>query len=386
MSSTGNYNSCHICNSGRVEEEILFSNLCRVTSDCRPWRRNGRLGCCSSCGFVQKIIDKDFTNECKEIYRDYNVYLQSAGEEQRTFDQVNGFSEERSKTIIKKVFNEVVLPDQGRMVDIGCGNGGMLRSFASIYPNWLLSGNELDHRNKIEVEKIRGVEALYCCEPQDIPGRFDLVTMIHCLEHVEYPLLFLESISNKLTDNGYLLIEVPDFTINPFDIIVADHCTHFTSSTIQTILYASGYSVVFISSNIINKEITVLAKKNIYKQEELLDGLIFNNDSRKDVKAAITWLQDVLEFSKSLSVRGNFGLLGTSISSAWLSSELGSAVRFFIDEDEARVGKLFLGRKIYHPSESLPDWDVFLPFPRSIAKLIQARLQKYSAHYVLPPH
>jgi len=87
---------CHIC-GGDLYEFKNFNSLYQVTSDCRPWRKDGRLCVCTDCATLQKPVDKKWMSECQEIYESYDIYSQANGVEQNAFALSSGIGEARSK-------------------------------------------------------------------------------------------------------------------------------------------------------------------------------------------------------------------------------------------------------------------------------------------------
>ncbi len=54
-------------------------------------------------------------------------------------------------------------------------------------PPWTLAGNEISDRDRRTIFAIPGVEAMHAGPIDSVPGRFELVTMVHVLEHVTVP-------------------------------------------------------------------------------------------------------------------------------------------------------------------------------------------------------
>lgn len=377
-------NCCHICYCRSVELIPVYSDFYRVTSDCKPWRQGGKLSVCQSCGCVQKIVDNDFYNECNDIYNSYSVYYQGEGEEQRTFEQSKGMSLYRSELILNKVFKGFNLPSGGCLLDIGCGNGNLLKSFSKMHPSWKLVGSELSDRYRQDVERIENVKSFYSCNVENIPGQFDMITMLHCLEHMVDPINYLRKISDKIKPEGFLLIEIPDYTQNPFDLIIADHCTHFDLECIKMVLIKAGFNVLIATNDYIPKELTLLARKSVIPMNNENDTK--NSTAFQDVTQDLDWLRSVINTAINIDSKyGNLGVLGTSIAGTWICSELGRAVTFFVDEDPSRVGKEFMGRRVYHPKDVPDSCNVFIAQPFTIACDIKKRLQSYGAEFHLPP-
>ncbi|MGA1823322.1 MAG: class I SAM-dependent methyltransferase [bacterium] len=377
------YEQCHICCARKVAIINEFADLHRVTSDCRPWMSGGKLGVCKSCGCVQKIIDKDFLRDSNMIYNSYSVYHQAAGEEQRTFEQSHGQSHYRSELILTEVLKEIDLPSKGRLLDIGCGNGNLFRSFLKVRPLWTFVGSEVNEKSRCLVKQIQNVETCYSGDVEEIPGTFDMISMIHCLEHIMNPEQLLTKLHDKINPEGVLLLEVPDYTQNPFDLIIADHCSHFTLETLKQLFHHSGFTVIRAKSNYIAKELTFLVQKSTQRtnrKREKRDTL-----SSHSIVKTIQWLQDTIHEALTIAQQGRFGLFGTSIAGVWLYGNCGDAVTFFVDEDPSRIEREFMGRTVYHPKDVPEGWNVFLAVPYPIAKKIWERMQSFHARFYLPP-
>jgi SAM-dependent methyltransferase len=376
---------CHICHSDNIFLIEEFSLFTQVTSDCRPWKRGGKLGICQSCGCVQKIIDEAFIKDSEEIYRTYSVYYQADGKEQKVFEQSKGVSQSRSESIIIELLKQVIIPAKGSLLDIGCGNGNLLRSFSKLCPAWILSGSEFDEQNRDLIEKLDHVESFYSCEVMDINAKFDMISMIHCLEHIVDPVTFLQTVKEKLNTNGLLLIEIPTYTANPFDLIIADHCTHFEMGKIKTLLSFCGFEVVLASTDIVPKEITILARKDVVSETTLSVTEKSVEDVHRRLLKSISWLKENIACASRIADHDELGIFGTSIAGVWVYNEISEKVSFFVDEDTNRINKLFLNRKVYHP-KNLPDKGiVFIPLSHGIATRISDRLKIYGNRFVVPP-
>jgi 2-polyprenyl-3-methyl-5-hydroxy-6-metoxy-1,4-benzoquinol methylase len=378
-------NKCHICQTENIPRIEEFTSLAQVTSDCRPWKRGGKLGICHSCGFVQKIADDAFMRDCKEIYRTYAVYYQADGKEQKIFEQSKGLSRSRSESILTQLLKQNALPAEGTLLDIGCGNGNLLRSFSKLYPSWILSGLEFDEKNRACIERIENVRAFYSCELMDIAGQFDIISMIHCLEHIVDPVHFLRKVKDKLTTQGLLLVEIPTYTLNPFDLVIADHCMHLDMNNIKNLLEQCGFEIVLASTDIVPKEKTILARKNIASKAVLSVSETALEDSHRGLLSAITWLKENIACASRIAAHDDLGIFGTSISGAWLYNEIPDQISFFVDEDQDRINKLFLGRPVYHPKNLPHKSSVYIPLPYDVASGIAERLKVYGNRFFIPP-
>lgn len=354
-----------------------YERFLRVTSDCRPWLANGHLFVCDQCGIVQKKIDTAWQAEIEILYKGYDIYHQSGGEEQAVFEKGTGIAFSRSSELIRKIIQQFNLPQKGRLLDIGCGNGSFLRSFARVNPEWSLVGTELDSKYSECVDSIEQVEKLYCCSPENIPGDFDLITMIHLLEHIPNPGVFLQNVKSKLKQGGMLVIEIPDYQMNPFDLLIADHCTHFTSCSLGQYVKACGFRIIMIENSWIQKETTAILGIDDYGATENFSKCFDDPCPISCATDYICWLDKMIAQAKKIAAGGSsFGIFGTSIAATWLASEMKTGIDFFVDEDRNRTGKIFMGRPIVCTEEVPVDSNVFIALPDIVAADVYRRLKR----------
>jgi len=367
---------CHICGIGNVELVPEFSQLKRVTSDCRPWSAGGRLGTCDVCATVQTVVDAQWQAECREIYQSYAIYAQGGGAEQRVFDSSSGASASRSDQLLDRLAEVADIPKRGRLIDIGCGNGGFLRSFSRRHPGWRLSGSEFDEKHRASIETIPGFEEFFSGDVRDLPGEFDICSLIHVLEHIEGPRKFLGSVRTKLKAGGLLVVELPSFQQNPFELLIADHATHFEPATIEPLLANASFQSLHVTGEWIPKELSIVARVLPPIAERT------RSTSEDHLSSAIHWLGAVRRDAKEVAQHAeSFGIFGTSIAATWLCGELDGKAGFFVDEDPDRVGGKHLGLPIYRASNVPAGSDVYVVLPPKISTAVAARLGSSGIRY-----
>lgn len=193
---------CHLCAFEELFIVPSYETLHRVTSDCKPWPPGGQLAVCLRCGGAQAVISRQWEEESRKIYDRYAIYHQSGGAEQSVFDPVTGAASSRSSRLLHRLKEKLPFAARGRLLDVGCGNGTTLRVFAEIFPGWSLAGLDATDRYKKEMESIPRVEALYTGDVGAVPGQFDVITLIHSLEHIPGPAKFLAELRAKLKVGG----------------------------------------------------------------------------------------------------------------------------------------------------------------------------------------
>jgi 2-polyprenyl-3-methyl-5-hydroxy-6-metoxy-1,4-benzoquinol methylase len=85
---------------------------------------------------------------------------------------------------------------------------------------------------------------------KDKSSQIDLVFMLHVLEHIpkEQTISFLSDIRNSLSDNGFLIVEVPNMS-NPlfglnFRYVDFTHEIGFTENSLKYVLNKAGFSEI----------------------------------------------------------------------------------------------------------------------------------------------
>jgi len=349
----------------------VYKEFSRVTSDCKPWKNSGCLVVCNQCHAVQKCVDETFLKEVEEIYGDYDAYYQSGGKEQVVFNEGNQAVKVRSLSILEAVEKKISMAANGRFLDIGCANGNMLETVSMVFPGWELFGFDLDEKNKVSIESIKNVKHYYSRKISHIKGTYDFISMVHVLEHIPDPENYLAKVRKLLCPEGRLIIELPNIMENPFDLLIADHCTHFTEERIVGLLKRAGFKVVFSDSKSIPKELTLVAK--FCDTESVGEEIVQGKNILTYINQCMNWLKDIKNKMERIGKNGDIGIFGAGIASAWLISEFKEMIAFCVDEDKDKVGRIYCGIPVLHP-ENVYEKTVFVPMPFQGSKKIADRL------------
>lgn len=303
--------TCPICNSPMSEPVAELFALPSVASDCRPWSKGRSVQICSGCGVMKRVTNTDFDHG---VYKKYTSYPEPTG---------------RTKKILDFVKDKMPAPK--RVLDIGSGNGHGIRVINETYPDAKVFGYE---------------PTIHAERPYQA---FDLITLFHVFEHVEYLHEMLSYIKSSLTENGHVLIQVPYAVMWPFDLVIADHEWHFTIRSLIELFNKNGFETVDFVTKIIRKEITILAKvgKSV--------GIPLESHKQNPIE----WL---LAFKSKLdSINEPVAVYGTSVSAMWTGNILGhEKVYSYLDDDSSRWGE-FNDKPVQHPEQcGLP---VVAPFP-----------------------
>lgn len=335
---------CHNC-GGTLRELPLFRKLSRVTSDCRPWRSGGGMGVCSACDLVQAILSPSWNAECRKIYSTYHIYRQSGGAEQAVF--TGGQGTPRSKKIVDWLKRHARLPLRGQVLDVGCGNGGFLRALRAEFPRWGLSGTEFDRRNEKALKKISGFRKLYDSRSTPPEASFDLISLVHVLEHMAAPSEYLKGLNSLARPGARVLIQVPDAERNPFILPVADHASHFSQSSLRRVAERAGIRVKSVRHDVVTRELTLLGKWGGKKKAER--HRLGSHGGKKWAEKNLGLLKRISDEAQREAKKGKLVVFGSSLGAAWVHGITRGRVDTFLDEDRVRHGRKHLGVPIIRP-------------------------------------
>ena len=131
-----------------------------------------------------------------------------------------------------------VLPNR-RLLDFGCGVGGFLlkaRELAAmahgVEPERRLS----DHYQSHKLTIFQNLSEI----PKNIQrGGYDIITMFHVLEHIPDPKSILSELSEMLTDDGQIIVEVPNADDALLTLYNNSPFSHFTYWSCHLFLYTA---------------------------------------------------------------------------------------------------------------------------------------------------
>lgn len=218
-----------------------------------------------------------------------------------------------------------------------------------------------------------------------IAGKFDIITLIHVLEHLAKPVQWLKELHHMLQPDGLVLIQVPDPMTNPYNLLVADHCSHFIMADLITIAEQAGYEVLAQSDKWVAREFSILIKPAVNAKKQTTAPNAHANRTTTYPAHAVEWLHHIVQQAGQLPKNKKRGIWGTAIAATWLYSLMGEKVDFFVDEDTNRIGQEHLGKPVYHPNAIPADCHVFVALTPEIATNIVNRWSHLPATLHVPP-
>jgi SAM-dependent methyltransferase len=225
---------------------------------------------CSNCGLVFQT-PRMTASDLEDFYQDqYRLAYQ--GQEGPNEKDLR-IQKARAENLVK-FMQELGVEEIDRYMDIGSSTGLLMEEIQTAF-DCQVFGIEPGAAYR-EFARGKGLEVYedlnqIAAKEED---RFDLVSMIHVLEHISDPVGYLITLREKyLTKSAKLLIEVPNLYAH--DSFELAHLTSFSRETLTQVLKKAGYGTVFIErhgyprSKLIPLYITLLAEPAEVRSDQL---------------------------------------------------------------------------------------------------------------------
>lgn len=229
---------CRICGSDNITSAFSFDNHSVVhhlldDKSKTAITANFDLYECNNCGF---LFSKDYFLDSSYIYENY-ITLSSAK------------VDKHATTIIERI-SQFGVKRHDNILEIGCNDGKFIQQ---------LKGANYQNIHGIEPAKDAYDKA--CLVHKEIQNdffssktakayygeiKFQLVITRQVLEHIRDLHDFIEGINNVIDEQGILIIEIPDHTMNyeTYDYSFwEEHINYFTFNTVRQLLEMHGYYI-----------------------------------------------------------------------------------------------------------------------------------------------
>jgi 2-polyprenyl-3-methyl-5-hydroxy-6-metoxy-1,4-benzoquinol methylase len=224
---------CPACGSERLRVLDVLPLLRNIDG-----RRYGFVSGCEDCGLAFANPGHEAA-ELESLYDEDGLWASSRSNTEAPSDPSSS-SMARLFGAIATDLNILAPPPNAAVLDIGCGDGGLLNGLQRL--GWHTYGIE----PAIKVAFRRHVELT------EVPARaqFRLIVLRHVLEHLRDPLDMLRRVERALLPGGYLFISVPNLDGLPshgdFRYCISDrpHISAFTRPCLVTLLARAGLDSV----------------------------------------------------------------------------------------------------------------------------------------------
>lgn len=188
------------------------------------------------------------------------------------FSSISKFNKQVKRTIFPKRNKMVTLaiaevaknPPSGelKVLDIGCGDGGLLKNIwqafkaqdMSVKPLGIEISKSIAARAQANVKDIDGkvFQASAYDAAKELDGSLVQIIIMHSfLEHESHPLRLLKSLSTNLSPDGAIIIKVPNYAC--WNRVIRgkkwcgfrypDHVSYFSPKTLEILAAEAGFTV-----------------------------------------------------------------------------------------------------------------------------------------------
>lgn len=227
---------CRLCGAER-QSVVLFKNN-------GDFEKRFSLVKCGNCTFVSVhplLTDRELSG-----YYDENYWQDETGKKSVLLDRLFKL---RMLGVVRKIRRFV--PQDGRILDWGCGDGSLLELLGSYGFRCLGIDKHISSSND-NVILNKSIEE--CPFPNDY---FDAITCFHLLEHIKDPLRSVRKAVELLKPGGLLIVEVPNIDSIGFHVFkekwqpleIPTHVNHFTPETLQDLFRMVGKTKVLTTES-----------------------------------------------------------------------------------------------------------------------------------------
>lgn len=372
------WDHCLLCGCGGLES-LSPPLAAGITSDCKPWPVTIQPSLCPRCGHVQKKRSPEWIAETEAIYKGYSI------SQDQSLISEDGVASRKS-TVLSVFLENMTLPETGKLLDVGCGNGNFFPFFNEQRPGWELYGSEYNKEFRDDVLAMPGVRGFHDgsldVAPTEFSG-FDFVTQFFVIEHLTDPVGVLKEIRRMLKPEGLLLVHTDDLAATPFDLTVTDHSSHFVLSTLEYAMRLAGFESIIATDAWVPKQVSVVARAVGGMAAEPVGA----DEMRRLCTGHLNWLQQVQAQAAELAAGHELGVLGTAVAGTWLANTLNGGIDFFVDEAPDKVAAEHMGKQVYDLANTPVESTVYLAFPDWLARRIHDRVaaRRPDISFVVPP-
>ncbi|KKM13862.1 hypothetical protein LCGC14_1711930 [marine sediment metagenome] len=144
-------------------------------------------------------------------------------------------------------------PGTGNLLDVGCGYGYFAKSADDM--GWLVDGVDISPKAVSYADSVVPTAAFYCRPWEEHEGRYQVVSVLWLIEHLNDPQAFLAKVRNWLDDDGLFLVVAPnewteaqqladEKAANPRWWIDPTHINYFNFDGMEALLERNGFKVL----------------------------------------------------------------------------------------------------------------------------------------------
>ena len=245
MNTQSEWVKCNFCgNNNRDDFDVVLKE--RIMKKA-PLESGFQLVRCNKCGLMYVNPRPKVEYLARYYYEEWYGYGEGIIPRSSESNFTNNYFRWRFEKISKYC-------PSGKVVDVGCQTGGLLKCFYD--GGYDVYGIELsDSYRKFCIEQFGFVVFKDLFDVPFVNDSVDIVTFIHCLEHVPNPRQQMKKAYDMLRPDGLLVIEVPSadslmfriFKRNLWGLMLPMHLYQFTSDVLKSQLKLIGFDIMEIN-------------------------------------------------------------------------------------------------------------------------------------------
>jgi SAM-dependent methyltransferase len=351
---------CAFCGGRMVEPLNSYGPRC-LTGDYKTTVGHVQNVWCTACGLSwnSKMLDDQ---ELAAFYRGYTKKVGDSQEDDLLFGPTAAEVETLTQSQARFVFRHLRSRPSGRLLDIGSGKGSFLRECRSMMPDWHYAGIE-PSREEAAMARASGLDIREGMFGEiDLEREaFDLISIMHVLEHVSEPAATLAAIHDTLTVGGLLFVEVPNvLDLNMFyDLLLFEHLYHFAPETLMWQLARTGFEVVEVERSTSYGAQRIVARKHGQPISRDLPPVMppMSAGFQRWRQLWSTMMQVANTGADEARTGKRVALFGAGMTAAtWLvySDLFDAPIVGCLDESPWKIGRPFFGRTVHALAEVAP--------------------------------
>ena len=309
---------------------------------------------CGDCGHLFRVMDGEHREVLEELYQSTEY---AEHKEARVVRQ-GGAEVHAAVAQARVVLQQLGDTRPPGILDIGCFDGALLGAFENEGYGGRLVGFDVEERLAFK-DHCTGE---FTTGPLDeIQGSFGLILLSQSLMYIRDLTGLFAEIDRLLAPGGSLFVHVPDILQKPPMILLADQHHYFTKGKLGALLARNGFVPEFLENTPFPRDLLALSRKGKtgnLPTETVLPTLASSLDT-----TAGCWQ----ELAGGLD---GYTILGTTMEAAFAHSLEPGKTTAFVDEDPHKVGGLFQGLPVLHPSSLQAGQHCILPLGQSALPLL----------------
>lgn len=375
---------CRVCDTDGIEKKINYKtpinhNYLKNKND-EFELHDFEIYFCNSCGFIQS---PHYVKPKTELYENY-ITLSSWK------------NQPQAQLIINRMNDFLGLETDSKIIDVGANDGSFLdllhnsgyTNISGIEPTSDASTIAINKSHKI-IQDFLTTDLIY---QHKLAKEFDVVISRHVLEHILELNDFLTACRTMLSNNGILILELPDhgeaIKYNDYSFW-EEHVNYFTENTLNTALKKNGLEIFASEKTLFTgtaqihfikkspSETILSANEEIEKSKIYLENFSNFKSKLHEYMANIKSEKEIIGFGAGCRLAGLVNIF-----------ELQPYITCFVDDNSNKVGKYLPMSKLeIRPSNILieKDYHVVMGVNAEIEGKITKKLNIKDFSSFLPP-